>query len=202
MDLYPRKPRYYNRKEREIQRRTDQAAGYRTALGFCLGHLAHAVGPSQAGQQVGVSKRVAQYWSRKASDPQFHPLPWGGRRDENMHFGSIDGDVAAQVVVLAALDAEPKISFQGLLQKVRSVPGMENVSPWWLSTTIKGWHFSWRKMARFARLKFTEENKARYIDYCVNVSGYPLEEVWNDFEVSCVLRSLIACTWFAAAIYR
>lgn len=130
------------------------------------------VGPTEAGRVTGVSRKVAAYWREKLLDPNFHPLTHGGRRDENMAFGSLDGDVAAQVMVYAALDDEPKISFDQLVVKLRGVPGMEHTSPAWLSRTLAGWRYSWKRAVAFARQKFTGPNIQYYLEYCTRIVEY------------------------------
>jgi len=174
---YHRKPGYYTPLEVKMQRLVDTKHRLRVGLGLALGHLAHSVGTSSAAQRMGVSRRVAQYWRDKVSDPTLHAGTWGGRREENMRFGSLKGDLSAQLVVFAAICAYPRLSFYGLLQKVRTVPGMENVSARWLSQTLKCWDWTWRQVTRFARQKFTAPNMERYINYCERIIDVPFERV-------------------------
>jgi len=177
MQHYDRLPQYYDPKELERQKLIDKTAALRTALGYAIGKLGNAVGPSNAARQCNVSVDVAKYWMRKVRDPAFHPGTWGGRRDNQMRFGGVEGDIAAQVVLYTALEANPQISFSNLHQLVRTVPGMEDISTWWISTRIKGWRWNWKRMARFAKQKFTPANRERYLEYCVNIVDYPFEEV-------------------------
>jgi hypothetical protein len=186
--LYVRKPRAVDAVEQQRQELVDEKHAFRMKFGYALGRLALEVGPSRAARQLGVSRQVSEYWRDKVLDPSFHPLPHGGRRDEAMAFGGIDGDVAAQIMVYAALEANPTISFAELLEKVQQVPGLEHMTSSWLSRTTSGWRYTWKRAIGFARQKYTCANMQYYLQYCTRVVDYRLDEV-------CIYQRIILSHW-------
>jgi len=124
-----------------------------------------------------VHPRTAAYWKQKAQNFGFHPETWGGMRDRSMAFGSVLNDVVVQRVVLEAILDDPNVTFRGLLLKLRAVPGLEVMTPWWLSTTIKSWGWDWATTRAIARHKYTDANMAEWVRYAVRVLDIPLNQV-------------------------
>jgi hypothetical protein len=149
----------------------------RRRFGLLVGNVAARYGLQRAARLAGVSKRTALYWKRKARDPAFHAGSWGGSRPNSMLFGSTANDLAVQAVVYHAIVDDPDVSFRALLERLRAIPGLEGMTAWWLSTTIKSWNWDWAMARLVARNKYTDSNMREWIEYAVQVLDIPLNKV-------------------------
>jgi hypothetical protein len=163
----------------EMARRSQVASkdALRRRLGTLLGRVAVVLGPSEAARLAGVSRYCARYWKRKVADPNFHPGCWGGHRDNAMTFGSIENDVAVQMVVYIAICENPDTSFRNLLDVLRSIPGLEGMSASWLSRTIHSWGWEWGRVRLVSKNKYSPQNIDTWVNYAVSILDVPLNKV-------------------------
>ena len=163
----------------EQERRSAVASrhNYRLQLQRAAAELGRAVGQREAARRLGLSHQLIGYYMRKQAQPGFHPGPHGGRREEQMAFGSFENDLLVQEVVYMAILADPDASFKELLTSLQSVPGLENMSPPWLSRTLKSWGWNWGRVRLLARHKFTPENIAEMADFAIRITKIPLVQV-------------------------
>ncbi len=190
MSMYAYKAPATSVAEKKLRNSVERYHTLRLRYGLFLGRTAALIGVRKAARRAGVKPSTAAYWKRKAEDGAFHPAPWGGSRANSMAFASDAADAAVQHVVYEAILDDPDVSFRGLLQKVRSVPGLETMTPWWLSTTIKSWGWDWATTRTVARNKYTDENIIEWVNYAVRVLDIPLN------QVLCVWLCIVQCPRF------
>lgn len=159
-----------------------------------LGRVAHEFGPTVAARLFGTTPTVAAYWKKKLLNPEFHAGTWGGfrfvfssvalspslsspRRNACLRFGTLEDDIAAQAIIFLAIRSFPRLSSRELLNKLRQVPGMQDLTEAFLSRTISSWDFSWGVAEHVADLKFTEQNIREWIMYAIAILDVPLDRV-------------------------
>ncbi len=179
--MYPRKSASATAGEEALRCEVERRHQLRLRYGLFLGRIANDVGVRKAARRAGVSPQVASYWKQKVVNPGFHPRTWGGTRNNAMAFGSFTNDLAVQHVVFEAILDDPDVSFRGLLLKLRSVPGLEAMSAWWLSTTIRSWGWNWATTRTVARNKYTDENMRLWVEYAIAVLDIPMDRVSGEW---------------------
>lgn len=163
--------------EADRRHEVEHAHAERKRFGLFLGRVAARYGVAKAARLGRVSERAASYWKRKARDPAFHPGAWGGSRMNSMLFGSTENDMFAQAVTYLHILKNPETTFRELLNSIRTTPGFEHTSPWWLSTTIKSWGWDWARTRLVSRNKYTDDNVREWIEYALRVLDIPLSRV-------------------------
>ncbi len=98
-------------------------------------------------------------------------------RNARLRFGTLDDDIAVQAIIFLAIRSYPRFSSRELLDKLRQVPGLEDLTESFLSRTISSWDYNWGRAEQVADFKFTEENTRDWILYAFAILDIPLDRV-------------------------